>query len=229
MFVVKSRPFSVIIWLICFWRPDCNFQRGVLRTFCPTFCLYSCWIWFWEIVLERRASFLYYEKLREILLRSVQMQCCRSRHSLLYFSFLCLLNANCNFQKRGLQDFVQHSVYSCWSCFHNHFCTISKRLIGSVPIGEGPGDVAQWRGWTPLSTYVCDSLILCFYSIYVHQCCCFFHSYSEHLISINVVPLINLLNAFFYNKLLMHSSCDPMDHIMVSELVDYLCNFVNAY
>ena len=33
-----------------------------------------------------------------------------------------------------------------------------------------------------------------------------FHFRSEHLIYVNVVPLINLLIAFFYNKLLMHSS-----------------------
>ena len=63
-------------------------------------------------VLEHRASFFCYEKLGE-LLRSVQMLCWRSQNSLLYFSFLCLLNANCNFQKRGLKDFVRHSVYSC--------------------------------------------------------------------------------------------------------------------
>ena len=104
-----------------------------------------------------------------------------------------------------------------------------KRLIGSVPIGEGPRDVAQWRGWTPLSTSVCDSLFLCFFLASAYLCSCSFLFCSEHLISVNVVPLINLLNTFFYNKLLMHTILGPTDHVMVSELVDYLCKFVNAY
>ena len=74
--------------------------------------------------------------------------------------------------KRGLKDFVQHSVYSCWSWFQNHFCTILKRLIGSVPIGEGPRDVAQWRGWTPLSNsilWLSDSVF--FFPTSVYQFC----------------------------------------------------------
>ena len=135
------------------------------------------------------------------------------------------LDANFNFQKRGLQDFVQHSIYSCWSCFQNHFCTISKRLIGSVPIGEGLGDVAQWRGWTPLSTSVYDSLFLCFFFASVISVV--FH--SEHLIFANAVLLVNLLHAFFYNKLLMHTSRGSTDLVIVLELVNCLCKFVNAY
>ena len=122
---------------------------------------------FWgetQIALEHRASFFYYEKLGE-LLRSAQTLSFWSQHSLLYFSFLCLLKANCNFQKRGLKDCVQHSFTVAEVDSKTIFCTILKRLIGSVPIREGPGDVAQSRGWNPLSTFVCDSLILCFFYI----------------------------------------------------------------
>ena len=78
-------------------------------------------------------------------------------YTLAFFAFWRLIVI---FQKRGLEYFVQHSVYSCWSWFQNHFCTILKPLIGLVPIGEGLGDIAQWRGWTPLSSSVCDSHFL---------------------------------------------------------------------
>ena len=98
---------------------------------------------FFQIVLEHRASLFCYEKLAERSTESFAVKCldvvavevdifCYN------FSFLCPLKANCNFQKRSLEDFVQHSIRSCWSWFQNHFCTILKPLIGSVPIGEGP-------------------------------------------------------------------------------------------
>ena len=59
------------------------------------------------------------------------------------FSFLFLLKANCNFQKRGLKDFVQHFVTVAEVDSRTIFCTILKLIIGLVPIGEGPGDIAQ--------------------------------------------------------------------------------------
>ena len=105
---------------------------------------------------------------------------------LLYFIWLLLAFESqfVLFQRRGLADFCTY----CWNWFAESrtICTILKPLIGSVPIGEGPGDVAQWRGWTPLSTSVCDSVSV-FYSVYLSIIVVFFHSCSEHLISANTI------------------------------------------
>ena len=40
-----------------------------------------------------------------------------------------------------------------------------------------------------------------------------FHTCSEHLISVNAVPLINLLHAFFLQQTFKALSWDPTDHI----------------
>ena len=68
--------------------------------------------------LEHRASLFYYEKLAERSTKKFAMKCpdvVAVEVDIFYynFSFLCLLKANCNFQKRSLEDFVQHSVHSC--------------------------------------------------------------------------------------------------------------------
>ena len=65
--------------------------------------------------LEHRASLFCYEKLAERNTESFAVKCldvfAGEVDILCYsFSFLCLLKANCNFQKRGLKDFVQHSI-----------------------------------------------------------------------------------------------------------------------
>ena len=108
-FFLKS-TFSVIIWLICFWRPDCNFQRGVLRAFCPAFCLYSCWIWFAET--EESIRFLSKEVSCEV------HRCCfflKSTFSVL-FGFLIFWRPDCNFQRGVLKTFC--SAF-CFTVFYS--------------------------------------------------------------------------------------------------------------
>ena len=68
--------------------------------------------------LEHRASLFCYEKFAERSTESFAVKCPDSIavevDIFCYnFSFLRLLKANCNFQKRSLEDFVQHSVHSC--------------------------------------------------------------------------------------------------------------------
>ena len=74
--------------------------------------------------------------------------CCDCKESTVFsilFGFSLLLKANL-YYSRGevLETFVQTAETDLQSPepFLYHF----KRLIGSVPIGEGPEDVAQWRG-----------------------------------------------------------------------------------
>ena len=147
---------------------------------------------------ERRTTFLCYEKLGEF---SVKLSTCfwSRRFSVMTWLLLAIEVQFCNFQRGGLEDFTVN-VQFLW-LVQNHLYHF-ERLIGSVPIGEGPWDVAQWRGWTPLSTSVCDSgSVFSAWHLFISL---IFHSCSKHLIYVNVVPLINLLHAFSYNKLLKH-------------------------
>ena len=162
------------------------------------------------------------------MMRSLERSFCCSFWSRLFSVITWLLLyvevQFCSFQRRVLKNFCPTFCFTIAEVVSRTILYHCKRLIESVPIGEGPGDVAQWRGWNLLSTSVCDALILCFF-ISVYQ---LFSIYFQSLIFVNAVPLINLLITFFYNKILMHTSWGPTDHIMVSELVDCLCKFVNA-
>ena len=159
--------------------------------------------------------FLCYEKLGESILLWKLSMCCSFWSRLFSVITWLLLSVEvqfCSFQRGVLKTFCPAFYFTVAEVVSRTILYLLKPLIGSVPIGEGPGDVAQWRGWTPLSTSVCDSLFLCFFLASAYLCSCSFMFCSEHLISVNVVPLINLLNAFFYNKLLMHTSWGPTDH-----------------
>ena len=128
--------------------------------------------------LEGSASFLCYEKLGEFAVKC---------WNAVEVNFLCDILAFFAFRRINVISrrevlkilysilFTVAEVVSRTILYH-----YKKKLIGSVPIGEGPGDVAQWRGWTPLSTYVCDSLILCLFYI-CYQSCFSFLFWAFHL------------------------------------------------
>ena len=122
----------------------------------------SCWSRLSSVLLGffclLKSSFVTFreEILKTLLLIS---SCCDCKESIVFFvllGFSLLFESQfVLFQRRGLADFCTY----CWNWFveSRTVCTTLKPLIGLVPIGEGPGDVAQWRGWTALSTSVCDS------------------------------------------------------------------------
>ena len=117
--------------------------------------------------------------------------------SLFYLAFLWFWKPICIIpEKRSCRLLSMLLKLICRA--QNLFVPLLKELIGSVPIGEGLGDVAQWRGWTPLSTSVCDSVSV--FSAWQLFISLVFHSCSEHLIFVNIVPLINLLHAFFLQQ-----------------------------
>jgi hypothetical protein len=87
-----------------------------------------------------------------------------------------------------LKAFAQFSVHSCWSWFQP-FMYHFETNIGSVPIGEGPGDVAQWRGWTPLTILVFgDFSLLSFYSMFCAVLSLLFSLLLQRYITVFSIP-----------------------------------------
>ena len=74
--------------------------------------------------------------------------CCDCKESTVFsvlFGFSLLLKANLYYSREEvLQTFVHTAEIGLQS--PEPFVPFLKPLIGLVSIGEGPGDVAQWRG-----------------------------------------------------------------------------------
>ena len=74
--------------------------------------------------------------------------CCDCKESTIFsvlMGFSFLLKAHLyDSREEVLQTFVHTAEIDLQS--PEPFVPFLKELIGSVPIGEGPGDVTQWRG-----------------------------------------------------------------------------------
>ena len=141
-------------------------------------CFYRWWETWWEhyavpfwsrlfsVILGffwlLKSSFVTFreEVLKTLLLMSICCDCKESTIFSVLLGFSFLLKSHLYYSREEvLQTFVHTAEIDLQS--PEPFVPFLKPLIGSVPIGEGPRDVAQWRGWTPLSTSVCVS-VLCF-------------------------------------------------------------------
>ena len=86
---------------LCLLKANCNFQRGVLRTFCPALCCTVAEFYFAEAE-EKRVLLLIF-------------RCCLYAKSTILCYDLASLPFKIHFVvcRRGLEGFVQHYVYSC--------------------------------------------------------------------------------------------------------------------
>ena len=85
--------------------------------------------------------FFCYEKLGEAAkcLDAISFEVDILCYNLAFFSFRRLILIS----RREVLKTSYSILFIVLKLISEPFCTILKRLIGSVPIGEGPGDVAQ--------------------------------------------------------------------------------------
>ena len=120
-------------------------------------------------------------------------------------------------RRGGLEGFVQHSVYSCWSwCFRDsitilyHFKTIN--WIGTHWRGtrrrspvKGVNSVINFCLWLS-SSFFC---FFFYFSLVLLQFA--FHFCFKHLISVNAILWSKQTDKRIFYKLLMHTSWGPTD------------------
>ena len=120
--------------------------------------------WLEDFLENDSATFLYDEKLGDSILLWKLSMCCSFWSRLFSVITWLLLSVEvqfCSFQRGVLNNFFPAFCFTVFEVVSRTILYHFKRLIGSVPIGEGPEDVAQWSGWTLLSTFVV-TLFLCF-------------------------------------------------------------------